>query len=502
MAFTTPIPELIERNPNGLLGKHPSWERVRLGDIATVQNGAAFKSESFNTEGRGMPLLRIRDIVPGTTETWYDGPYEDEYIVQPGDLVIGMDGDFNHALWNGPPALLNQRVCRLVFHGDAVSKDWILHVLGGYLEAVNDATPSVTVKHLSSRTVADLLLPLPGGDEQRRILQALQRHIERIREGEAAFGAATSQVPTYRNSVLAAAVTGQLTDVESRGESAHSALERMLELRRSRWLEQGMGRYSEPTEPSPRRDLALPSGWTWATVDQVAIGIQYGTSSKTAEGLEGGVPVLRMGNIVDGRLDLTDLKYLPPEHDEFPTLFLREGELLFNRTNSPELVGKTAVIRGLTGPHSFASYLIRVRVAPEVEPEWVAFWLNSPYGRAWVRDNVSQQVGQANFNGTKLRALTLPLAPPHVQRSVREEVSRLLAAGESLAGELADAVFDAATLRRSLLQAAVTGALVEPTTTDGEAAAALLQQVEEDKMQRDDEARKARNKRRAVPVGS
>src|SRR4051794_8951841 len=131
MAFTTPIPELIERNSNGLLGKHPSWERVRLGDVVTVQNGAAFKSEYFNTEGRGMPLLRIRDIVPGDTETWYDGPYEDEFIVQPGDLVIGMDGDFNHALWSGPPALLNQRVCRLVFRTETLRREYVAHVLGG-----------------------------------------------------------------------------------------------------------------------------------------------------------------------------------------------------------------------------------------------------------------------------------------------------------------------------------------------------------------------------------
>lgn len=185
MAFTTPVHKLIERNANGLLAKHASWERVRLGDAVTIRNGFPFKSEYFNTAGRGMPLLRIRDIVPGVTETWYDGPYDAEYVVHPGELVIGMDGDFNHALWSGPSALLNQRVCRLAFDADEpLRRMFVLHAIGGYLQAVNDATPSVTVKHLSSKTVEDLLLPLPPGDEQDAIVKVLERLFRRLDEGE------------------------------------------------------------------------------------------------------------------------------------------------------------------------------------------------------------------------------------------------------------------------------------------------------------------------------
>lgn len=107
MALTASVDDLVARNENGLLGKHPTWARVRLGDVATVQNGFAFESRYFNTEGRGVPLLRIRDVVRGSTETWYEGPYDEAYVVQRDDLVTGMDGDFNHALWRGPPALLN-----------------------------------------------------------------------------------------------------------------------------------------------------------------------------------------------------------------------------------------------------------------------------------------------------------------------------------------------------------------------------------------------------------
>src|SRR4051812_12697899 len=96
----------------------------------------------------------------------------------------------------------------------------------------------------------------------------------------------------------------------------------------------------------------LPEGWTWATGDELATRVDYGSSAKTNENSEG-VPVLRMGNILEGRLDLRDLKYLPANHDEFPRLFLEAGDILFNRTNSAELVGKAAVYAGRPLPCSF-----------------------------------------------------------------------------------------------------------------------------------------------------
>src|SRR5688572_25514030 len=102
-----------------------------------------------------------------------------------------------------------------------------------------------------------------------------------------------------------------------------------------------------------------------------------------------------MGNIFDGRLVFTGLKHLPEKHHEFPQLLLKPGDVLFNRTNSPELVGKTAVYSAEhPSPCSFASYLIRIQLSA-YEPDLFAAYLNSGYGRAWIRSCVSQQVGQA-----------------------------------------------------------------------------------------------------------
>jgi type I restriction enzyme S subunit len=169
---------------------------------------------------------------------------------------------------------------------------------------------------------------------------------------------------------------------------------------------------------------ALPKGWTLASVGQIIVEMQYGSSAKTNAD-PSGVPVLRMGNIQDGKLDLSSLKYLPQDHAEFPDLLLNPGDLLFNRTNSPELVGKSAVYRGSPVKCSCASYLIRVVLHPDCEPNYLAYYLNSMHGKQWVATVVVQQVGQANVNGAKLKALELPLPPAAEQRRIVGKVEEL-----------------------------------------------------------------------------
>src|SRR5690242_8496216 len=112
MSLTVQVNEIVENAHSPLLNKHRSWERVCLGDIGQVLNGYAFSSSDFSPQG-GTPLIRIRDILTDRTESTYTGDYEDAYLIQPGELLIGMDGDFNCALWRGPVGLLNQRVCKV-----------------------------------------------------------------------------------------------------------------------------------------------------------------------------------------------------------------------------------------------------------------------------------------------------------------------------------------------------------------------------------------------------
>jgi type I restriction enzyme S subunit len=172
------------------------------------------------------------------------------------------------------------------------------------------------------------------------------------------------------------------------------------------------------------------------TVGAVSERIQYGTSKKA--NTEGEVPVLRMGNIQEGRLYTNDLKFLPRDA-EVERLLLKDGDLLFNRTNSPDLVGKSAVFHGAE-PATFASYLIRVRFQRDlIEPDFVSMWLNSAWGRAWARHVKTDGVSQSNINGKKLAAMPLPVPPIDEQREIVARATAALATADRLTAASASA---------------------------------------------------------------
>ena len=145
-----------------------------LGETAVVLSGFAFKSDFFN-DNDGVPLIRIRDVTRGYSKTFYSGPYTRDFLVEDGDILIGMDGNFEAARWKGGPALLNQRVCRINGLPAILDDSYLFHFLAPALKKIENATPFVTVKHLSASDVRGIELPLPPLPEQRRIAAILDQ---------------------------------------------------------------------------------------------------------------------------------------------------------------------------------------------------------------------------------------------------------------------------------------------------------------------------------------
>jgi len=150
-----------------------SVDLVSLGEHATFFSGFAFEASRFNTEGKGLPVVRIRDVMRGHSETFYDGPFDSRFVVESGDYLIGMDGEFNLARWGGGRALLNQRVAKIASVSPSVDRDFLFRFLVPELKRIEAVTPSVTVKHLSTKVLAQMTIPLPPLDEQRRIVRVL-----------------------------------------------------------------------------------------------------------------------------------------------------------------------------------------------------------------------------------------------------------------------------------------------------------------------------------------
>lgn len=150
------------------------WDMVELWEVCDIQNGYAFDSKKFN-ETNWFPLIRIRNIKTNRTDTLFEWEYSEEYVVKNWDLLIWMDWEFNNTIRKWWDALLNQRVCRLQKF-NWVIKEYINFLIGKELKKIEDSTVAITVKHISSKQILEIKIPLPPLAIQEQIVEELDRY--------------------------------------------------------------------------------------------------------------------------------------------------------------------------------------------------------------------------------------------------------------------------------------------------------------------------------------
>ena len=168
-----------------------------------------------------------------------------------------------------------------------------------------------------------------------------------------------------------------------------------------------------------------PKEWPIKTAGELMMACDYGTSQKANEDGRG-IPVLRMGNVtVDGQLDLEDLKSLELDAGELSKQFLQVGDVLFNRTNSRELVGKTGMWDGRFDAVA-ASYFIRVRFSTDIEhPQHFTTFMNLPFMKRRLAEMARGAVGQANINSKELKSIPVPVPPLPLQKEFAQQVAEI-----------------------------------------------------------------------------
>jgi type I restriction enzyme, S subunit len=467
MALTVSVDEIVHGSRNPLLAVRPHWKRIRLREIASALNGFAFKSTQF-TKGEGMPLIRIRDVGGDSTDTNFVGEFDERYIVEPGDLLVGMDGDFNCARWRGPRGLLNQRVCKVSLYSKEFDPRFLDFALPGYLKAINEATSSVTVKHLSSRTVEDIPLPFPPLHEQENIVAEIEKQFSRLDEAVANLKRVKVNLKRYKATVLKAAVKGclvpteaELAGCEGRGyESGSQLLSRVLEERRRAWS--GKGTYQDPERPEVRGLPPLPEGWAWARLDAVAA-LKGGTTvdKKRRDPTARSVPYLRVANVQRGYLDLKEVKEIEAPQADIEELRLRPGDILFNEGGDRDKLGRGWIWEGQLAECIHQNHVFRARTfLADVSGKLISWWGNT-FGKDYFLREGKQTTNLASINMTKLSAFPVPIPPVAEQHRVVAEVDRHLTIVREVEAEVDANLARALGLRQSVLGRAFapTGAL-------------------------------------------
>lgn len=195
------LDEMInELCPNGV-------EFVKLVKYVNVQYGFAFDSKLFTDDEQYIPLIRIRDVVPAKPSTYYSGEYCSDYIIRKGDMLVGMDGNFNMEKWNDRDGLLNQRVCKIYAKDESLLLDGFLyHYLRPLFKKIENSIQGSTVKHLSAKVINHIEIPLPPIEVQTEIVRILDKftslEAELEMELEAELDCRKRQYEYYRDKLL------------------------------------------------------------------------------------------------------------------------------------------------------------------------------------------------------------------------------------------------------------------------------------------------------------
>lgn len=233
-------------------------------------------------------------------------------------------------------------------------------------------------------------------------------------------------VKKLRQQLLQDAVQGKLVEQNPNDEPACELLKKIKAEKAKLIAEKKLKKEKELPPIKPEEiPFEIPENWVWCRLGEITLDVSYGTSEKAD--IVGEIPVLRMGNITsEGKLLYSNLKYVSSQIADLPKLYLQNGDLVFNRTNSYELVGKSAVFEN-SEPYTLASYLIRVRFPMLIQPKFIASYINSKICReTQLEPQIIQQNGQANFNGTKLSNILIPLPPLSEQTRIVQKLDELM----------------------------------------------------------------------------
>ncbi|HFT8782794.1 TPA: restriction endonuclease subunit S [Escherichia coli] len=347
-----------------------SWPMVSIESVAKVITGKTPPKADPNCFGGNIPFITPSELTdsdyllkPETTLT--EKGLATTKLIPKNSILVCCIGSLGKMAIADLPVATNQQINSVIFDDDKIYYRFGFYALKLLKNDLKKIAPSTTVAIINKSRFSELKIPCPPLEEQKRI----------------------------------ATIFDKADGIHKKREQAIKLADDFL---RAKFLEM----FGTPANNIHR----FPKG----TIRDLVDSVNYGTSAKASID-SGEYPILRMGNITyQGRWDFTDLKYLDLSVKEKDKYLVKEGDLLFNRTNSKELVGKTAVYEE-DRPMAFAGYLIRVRPNSIGNNYYISGYLNSIHGKITLMNMCKSIVGMANINAQELQNIEILIPPKHLQ---------------------------------------------------------------------------------------
>ncbi len=452
------------------------WGTAQLGELCAITTGDKDVNEG-NPSGE-FPFFTCAQEISKSNSYSFDGEA----------LLIAGNGNFSVKKYKGKFEAYQRTY---VLQNFWISPAYLYYFISHRLSEITKDNRGSTIRYIRIGNLTDYDVTFPCEQAQHRIVAKIEELFSELDKGIENLKTARVQLKVYRQALLKHAFEGKLTaqwraENQDKLETAAALQQRIQQERAQRyqqqladWQTNGSSKPKAPKflPPLTAEELAelpeLPEGWIGARLGWMTCSVEYGTSAKSAE--TGSCPVLRMGNIQNGKFDWTDLVFTDDEN-EIAKYLLNEGDVLFNRTNSPELVGKSAIFKSKYAA-IFAGYLIRVnQIETIAESQYLNYFLNSHIAKQHGNTVKTDGVNQSNINGEKLVNYPFPFCSLEEQKVIVGLLDAKLSEVDQLDQTLTTSLQQSEALRQSILKKAFSGQLV-PQDPHDEPASVLLARI-------------------------
>ena len=341
--------------------------------------------------------------------------------------------------------------------------------------------------------------------EQIQIVEKIEELLSDLDNGVTELKAAQTKLTQYRQSLLKSAIEGTLTqewreaNANKITENSEQLLARILKERRARWEQQKLEefasrnqtppkdwqkKYPEPVKPDTSDLPELPGGWVWASVDQLVASIEAGKSFKCLERPPQGndFGVLKVSAVTWGEYNEEESKTCLNKNNENPKILVSEGDFLFSRANTTELVGACVIAKKITKNIMLSDKIWRILFVDDSFKYWVLQYLRGPYGRTQIELSASgNQASMKNISQEKLKCFAIPIAPIKEIDFIESELSKIFSQIDAQVRSNVAQLKQADAQRNNILKDAFSGKLVPQNPSD-KPASALLEKIKAERL--------------------